>query len=286
MRPVIVPGLVPDPRRIDAVSAIDPATRHPAPQERFDRARDGGMGDGAKRDGSRDAAGGRLGSNADGGRRDAKGQGGARAEVRESAFRAAMAGGTGATPASVPVAGTPVARHEPRTGDELSRGEEVRMLASLGPQGTGPAPADAPRAPTAEMAAKIEALANRVGAQIDAEMRLGLTGTASGFRLDVSMKGLGGGGMGLAGVVVTGSPEAITVTLRHAEGALDPAALQLAAAQLATTLGARYPRRAIEIVSDTGGDAASKDDGIATGGSAERPAPDRVDPLSALFADR
>lgn len=153
------------------------------------------------------------------------------------------------------------------------------LLARSGPEQVQPGgrAADAGQSPSADLAQRIDTLARRIGDQIDAQLRVNLIGTGDGgFRLSVAIEDPA---MALKAITVQGEGDTLAISLHFAEDMLDRETLAMLAGQLATTLAARFPRRAIEISGVPVG--LGREDEPETVADAAQPSG-----LSALFARR
>ena len=121
------------------------------------------------------------------------------------------------------------------------------LLARAGPeQGfAGGRAVEAGQTLSTDLAHRLDALARKVGDQIDAQLRVNLIGAGDGvFRLRVAIEDPA---LALKSITVRGEGDVLSINLHFADDMLDREMLATLAGQLATTLAARFPRRTIEV---------------------------------------
>jgi hypothetical protein len=146
-----------------------------------------------------------------------------------------------------PITDTSRGDGRPHRGHAEEEAGSMVLLARAGPeQGfAGGRAVEAGQTLSTDLAHRLDALARKVGDQIDAQLRVNLIGTGDGgFRLRVAIDDPA---MALKSITVQGEGDVLSVNLHFAEDMLDRETLATLAGQLATTLAARFPRRTIEI---------------------------------------
>lgn len=195
----------------------------------------------------------------DGSGRSAKDNLQAREKAFEQALRASGAGGATGSRATGSSAGHAAQDSDGKTAeagrqsgrpDRGSAEEETDsavLLARAGPEQSLPAgrPPEGAQALSSDLSQRIDALARKVGDQIDAQLRVNLIGAGDGgFRLRVAIEDPA---LALKSITVRGDGDMLSISLHFAQDVLDRETLATLAGQLATTLAARFPRRTIEI---------------------------------------
>lgn len=174
-----------------------------------------------------------TGTNLSGGQKDSNLRG------RQDAFRASIAQASDAARAGL--GDTQVAgRQEGREGSR-----EERTLAVIAPQeGMTLAPLSEAKTPVpTDRAAAIQALANKISAELDAALRMTTRSAAGGTTVQIA---LSSPTLGLTGITIVSRGAELTVSLQLSPD-LAPGALAAAAQELAATLAQRFPRRTIRI---------------------------------------
>lgn len=170
-----------------------------------------------------------------------------RASEARGAPEAKAAAGEATSDSRAPVADTGRRNGRSDRGTAEEEAGAGMLLARAGPeQGHASGrPHEAGQTLSSDLAHRLDALARKVGDQIDAQLRVNLIGAGDGgFRLRVAIDDPA---LALKSITVRGEGDVLSINLHFAEDMLDRETLATLAGQLATTLAARFPRRTIEI---------------------------------------